>query len=393
MMKKGETKFRSGEILSISFAHLLHDIYSSFLAPLLPLLIDKLSLSYSLAGSLSIFQRLPALFNPFVGMLAEKSRSQYFLIVAPAVTTVAMSLLGVAPGYIFLAVLLLTAGVSATFFHIPGPVMIRHLAGDRVGKGMSWFMLGGELARTVGPLIIVGAVNLFGLEGTWKLIPFGLFASFLLWVKLKDAPTTEIAGARSSEKNNISWGKVLKEHRGLFTNIAGIAFFRGAMKAALTLYLPVYLTRHGESLWMAGISLSVLQLSGAAGTWYAGTISDKIGRKKTLLIITVTAPLLMGLFLLTTGWLSLIVLGLTGAFLISSNSVMMAVVQDLDSKHLFFLNSIYMTIAFVVGSLMVLVVGAMADNFGLDLTYIFAALFAVPSVWFAWRLKEDRSAG
>jgi FSR family fosmidomycin resistance protein-like MFS transporter len=356
------------------------------------LLIDKLSLSYSLAGSLSIFQRIPALFNPLVGVLAEKSKSHYFLIVAPAVTTVAMSLLGLAPGYIFLAVLLLTAGASSTFFHIPGPVMIRHLAGDRVGKGMSWFMLGGELARTVGPLIIVGAVNLVGLEGTWKLIPFGLFASFILWVKLKDAPVTAGENKKARMKKDISWGKVLKEHSALFTNIAGIAFFRGAMKAALTLYLPVYLTHHGESLWMAGISLSVLQLSGAAGTWYAGTVSDKIGRKKTLVIITVTAPLLMGLFLLTSGWLSLVVLGMTGAFLISSTSVMIAVVQDLDSEHLFFLNSIYMTIAFVVGSLMVLAVGFLADSYGLDFTYVFAALFALPAVWFALRIKEKEES-
>ena len=380
-------RFRSGEILSISFAHLVHDIYSSFLAPILPLLIDKLAISYSLAGLLSIFQRLPALFNPLVGVIAEKKKSYYFLIVAPAVTTVSMSLLGVAPSYIFLAVLLLVTGISSTFFHVPGPVMVRNLAGDRVGKGMSWFMLGGELARTVGPLIIVGAVNLFGLEGTWKLIPFGLFASLLLWVKLRDVPVTETKKVEV-EKEKFSWVEVLKEHSALFTNIAGIAFFRGAMKAALTLYLPVYLTSHNESLWMAGISLSVLQLSGAAGTWYSGSVSDRIGRRRTLLIITIAAPVLMGLFLLTSGWLALVVLALTGAFLVSSTSVMLAVVQDIETSHRFFLNSIYMTISFVVGSLMVLAVGFLADKFGLDFTYVFAALFALPSAFFAWRIKE-----
>ncbi len=383
----GGKRYRSGEILSISFAHLVHDIYSSFLAPILPLLIDKLAISYSLAGLLSIFQRLPALFNPLVGVIAEKRKSYYFLVVAPAVTTVSMSLLGVAPGYIFLAVLLLVTGTSSTFFHVPAPVMVRNLAGDRVGKGMSWFMLGGELARTVGPLIIVGAVNLFGLEGTWKLIPFGLFASFLLWVKLREVPETETQKTEV-RKEKISWVEVLKEHAGLFTNIAGIAFFRGAMKAALTLYLPVYLTSHHESLWMAGISLSVLQLSGAAGTWYAGTVSDKIGRRRTLLIITVAAPSLMGLFLLTSGWMTLVVLALTGAFLVSSTSLMLAVVQDLETGHRYFLNSIYMTISFVVGSLMVLAVGFLADRYGLDFTYVFAALFALPSVLFAWRIKE-----
>jgi len=37
-------KFQLGDVITISCAHLLHDIYSSFLAPILPLLIEKLSI-------------------------------------------------------------------------------------------------------------------------------------------------------------------------------------------------------------------------------------------------------------------------------------------------------------------------------------------------------------
>jgi len=139
---------------------------------------------------------------------------------------------------------------------------------------------------------------------------------------------------------------------------------------------------------MAGISLSVLQLSGALGTYYSGTVSDKIGRRNMLLFITFIAPLLMLVFLQTSGILALVMLGLIGFFLISSTSVMLAVVQELDSENLLFLNSIYMTISFVVGSLMVLVVGFMADKAGLDSTYVFSAVFALPAIWFAWRIPE-----
>ncbi|HHE37964.1 MAG TPA: MFS transporter, partial [Candidatus Cloacimonetes bacterium] len=42
-MKK--KKFQSGNVLIISFSHLLHDVYTSFLAPILPLLITKLNIS------------------------------------------------------------------------------------------------------------------------------------------------------------------------------------------------------------------------------------------------------------------------------------------------------------------------------------------------------------
>lgn len=177
---KENKKFHFGNVATISFAHLVHDVYSSFLAPLLPLLIDKLSISYSLAGMLSVFQRLPSFLNPVIGILADKMAVRYLLIVSPAITAVSMSLLGVAPSYTVVVILLLVMGLSSAMFHVPAPVMIKHVSGARIGKGMSIFMLGGELARTLGPLFVLSAVSLWGLEGTYKLIPIGLAASFIL---------------------------------------------------------------------------------------------------------------------------------------------------------------------------------------------------------------------
>ena len=69
-----------------------------------------------MSGSLSVIQRIPSLFNPFIGILAEKVRVRYFVIFAPAVTTIAMGLIGVAPSYTVLAVLLFVSGISSTFF-------------------------------------------------------------------------------------------------------------------------------------------------------------------------------------------------------------------------------------------------------------------------------------
>ena len=48
---------------------------------------------------------------------------------------------------------------------------------------MSFYMLGGEIARTLGPLVIIGAVSLWGLEEIYKLIPFGVPASIILYFK------------------------------------------------------------------------------------------------------------------------------------------------------------------------------------------------------------------
>ena len=85
--------FQTDNVILISLAHLIHDTYTSFLAPILPLLIEKLNISLFLSGMLSVVQRVPSLFNPLVGIMAEKLKVRYFVIFAPAVTTVAMGLI------------------------------------------------------------------------------------------------------------------------------------------------------------------------------------------------------------------------------------------------------------------------------------------------------------
>ncbi|MEJ2040199.1 MAG: MFS transporter, partial [Desulfosarcinaceae bacterium] len=166
--------FRTGGVLLVSFCHFVHDIYSSFLSPLLPLLIEKLSLSLTRAGLLTTVMQLPALINPIIGLWADRISVRWFIILAPSLTAVPMCLVGLAPNYGVLMFLLFLAGISVSLFHVPAPVMIAKLSGPYKGRGMSFFMVGGEFARTIGPMAAVGAVSLMGLEGYYPIMVFGL---------------------------------------------------------------------------------------------------------------------------------------------------------------------------------------------------------------------------
>ena len=76
-------KANEAGILTIVGGPYIHVTYTAFLAPLLPRLIDNLSLSLTQAGSLSIFLQLAALFNVFIGYFADKITLHYlFLILA-----------------------------------------------------------------------------------------------------------------------------------------------------------------------------------------------------------------------------------------------------------------------------------------------------------------------
>lgn len=378
-------KFQFSNVATISFAHLVHDVFSSFLAPLLPLLIDKHGISLSMAGLLNVFQRIPSLFNPFVGLIADKLPIRYVLILAPSLTAICTSLLGVVPYYSLLAILLFMAGIGASLFHVPAPVMIKAVSGFRIGKGMSFFMLGGEFARSLAPIVILGAVSIWGLEGTYKLIPVGLFSSFILYIRFRNIP---ISKNFKNEKKDSTAKETFFKILPTFVSITGIIFFISLIKSALTTFLPTFVTHQGESIWVGGISLSILQLAGAAGTFASGTISDKIGRRETLLIMSIVTPVLMFLFVVAGESFAVPLLLLMGFFMFASTPVLLAIVNDIDSEHQAFINGIFMTVNFVFSALAVVFIGILGDLFGLETAYTISPFLGLIAILFILRLPK-----
>lgn len=380
-----DKKFQTGKVVTISFGHFFHDIYTAFLAPMLPLLITKLGLSLSMAGLLDVVRKIPSLFNPFIGLLADNICVKYLVIFTPGITAISMSLLGASPSYAILFVLLFVTGVSSTLFHVPAPVMIKHFSGDKTGTGMSYFMFGGELARTLGPLLITAALSVWGLEGSYRVMPIGIIASFILYIKLRD-----VSALNNRNNNGRQKGarETIKELMPFFIAVSGFQLFRAGMKSALTLYLPTYLTGKGESLWIAGISLSVLQFAGAAGTFGSGYISDKISHRNTLLIAAIASPFVMWAFIHANDFLMMPILIFMGFLLFASGPVILAMVQDTNTERPAFVNGVYMTINFSISSLMVLVVGILGDNIGLELTYQISAVLAFLSVPFVFIIPK-----
>ncbi|MBN2790057.1 MAG: MFS transporter [Candidatus Delongbacteria bacterium] len=363
-------------------AHLVGDMYSAFLAPVLPILITQLGISNFQGGMLDFARKIPSLLNPIFGIIADKIDAKYFMIIGIIIITVSMSLLGVVPDFITLFILVFTAGLGTSIFHVPGPVIIKKVAHERLGLGMSFYMLGGEFARTLGPLLILGAVSLWGFEGTYRVMPLGLAVAAILYFRFRKIHVHKKINKK--DRGKADYRKYLR----FFVIITGIVIFRSGMHSALTLYLPTYLTHKGNSLWLAGISLSILQFAGAAGTFSIGMLSDKLGRRKTLIILSILNPILMFAFVFSSGFMIFPILVVSGFILFGSNPIILALVQERDTKNLAFLNGTYMTISFVGSSSMFLTVGFLSDILGLDTTYLITAFLSIAAIPFVLMLKK-----
>lgn len=369
--------FQTGNVLTIVGGHFIHDTYTAFIAPLLPLVIEKLSLTLTAAGVLNAFMQFPAILNPFIGYLADKISLRYFVIFAPAITATLIGLTGLAPSYLALVILFTLIGVSVAAFHAPTPAMIAQISGKKVGRGMSLYMAGGELGRTVGPLIAVSAVAAWGLEGIYRLVVIGWLSSLILLWRFRNLSSSEYSQKAGSIRAE------LPKLRTFFLPLLFIVIARSFMLVSITTYLPTFLSFEGVSLKMAGISLSVLEGAGVIGALLSGTISDKLGRKPVLYSAFIASSIMLFIFLQVEGWLVFAVLIVLGFFSLSTQPVLLAMVQDQVPNNRAAANGTYMLISFLVRSLVLIAVGMLGDGIGLRDTFMLSAgisLLAIPAI-------------
>ncbi len=401
-----ENEFQAERVFTVSAGHFIHDTYPAFLAPLLPLLIEKLSLTLTMAGSLSASMQFAALLNPIIGRLADKSGARYFVVLAPGITATLMASMGLAPNYTILFIMLIVAGISVASFHAPSPAMIARVSGKRVGKGMGWYMAGGELGRTVGPIVAVWAVTAWTLEGMFRIAALGWLTSLVLFLRLKDISV--------QRKATEGFRQVLPKLKAVFLPLTFILLFRIFMQVSTTTFLPIFMNMKGADLWLvetilaffenlgifseesvaaimknadlwvSGAALSTLEIAGVVGALSIGAISDRLGRKTVLLFSAFLSPILVIVFIYADGWVLIPLLLILGFVSLSVGPVFLALVQDHFTEHRSAANGAYMFLSFITRFPASIIVGMVGDRFGLENAFLWSALVAflvVPAIF------------
>jgi FSR family fosmidomycin resistance protein-like MFS transporter len=377
---------QTAKVATVAAAHAAHDTYSAFLPPLLPVFIEKLSLAKAEAGLLTVFIQGPSLLQPFIGHLGDRFDFRFMVVLTPALTACCMSLLGVAPSYAVIALLLVTAGASSAVLHSLAPVIVGRVASNRLGYSMGFWMVGGELGRTVGPIILVTAIAVIGIGGLPWLMVGGLGASALLFLGLRDLPPDHGSGRDLGE-----FSDALGSMRPLLFPLSGMVVFRSFTMAAYATYLPVFLREEGASLWFAGASLSVLEAGGVIGALVGGSASDVIGRSRVLVASFFLTPLVMFALFITPGWWRLLLLLPLGFCGLMATPVIMASVQESAPENRALANGIYMALNFVLRAVAVVAVGALADHLGMRAAFLACAVLGLLGTPFIFRLPEARN--
>lgn len=372
-----EEAFHTAEVITVAAAHGAHDTYFSYLPTILPLLIQNLALSTTQAGLLTAFTQFPNLLQPVIGHLADRKNLKALVVLAPTLSGILITLVGIAPNFGTAALLLLLAGFSTAGFHSIAPAMVSSRAGRKVGRGMGFFMVGGEMGFGLGPLVVVATIGLLTIRGLPWLMTLGMLASLILYFRLKNVSTVR----RAQTEASLPVRQALTEMRGLMLPIIGSLFITGFLNANVVNYLPTFMSREGAAFALAGISLTIVQMGGTLGVFLMGLYSDRISPRTIAIGGTFVSVAFSLGFLAAHGWLQMVMLAGIGLSSFVANPAFLTIVQTRFTKNRSLANGVYMSSSFVLRSLVVVIVGMLADRFGMRPVFAgsaMAALLAIP---------------
>ena len=361
---------------ALSFCHLLNDMMQSLLPAMYPILKAGLKLDFGQIGLVTlVYQVTASLFQPLVGLYADRRPMPYALAFGMGFTLTGLLLLSMASTFPVLLVGAAVIGLGSSVFHPESSRVARLASGGRHGFAQSLFQVGGNAGSAIGPLAAAfivlpngqGSVAWFALAA---LLGIALLTKIGGWYARQ---TVRLAAVRKSAHHalvELPRSKVV----GALTVLVVLIFSKYFYLASLTSYYTFYLIeRFHVSVWSAQVHLFVFLAAVAVGTFAGGPIGDRIGRKYviwfSILGILPFTLVLPHANLFWTGVLSVPI----GVIIASAFSAILVYAQELVPGKVGMISGLFFGLAFGMGGLGAAVLGHVADARGIEFVYTICA--------------------
>ena len=374
-------------IFGLTLIHFIGDFYSSFISPLLPVFVEKFSLTLAQVGLIvGISRFLAFIIQPSVGYLADHYRTRFFVLGGPLLVMVFISLVGIAPCFLVLLLFISLGSIGSSMFHPSVAGMISTYSGQHFGFSMSVFNVGGTLALGVGPLFITYLVDTFGLEISPFTMIFGLVVMILLF-RIIPSPQGEglkDLGFLHSIKEVL--GDVWKPIILLWV----VMVLRAFVGVSFRSFIPVLYAQEGYSLMAVGGVVSIFTVAGAMSGLLAGHLSDRIGYKPIFYYAHgLATPSLFLLLYLPGNWVYVSAF-LAGIFSMATMPLGVAMAQELAPRGRSMVSSLMMGLAFGLGGMMAPLTGKLADIFSIRAVLSFLGIIPLLTIFLISMLPEKK---
>lgn len=360
----------------LTLAHTVLDSYATLLSHLQPPLLAKFATAAtrnSLAGN---FVSISSLFSSFgqivFGWLSDRIRTVHFVTFGIGLTALGLSLLLVAPSTLYVYLLLTIGGIGIAAFHPQATAYAGALASEGRGMGTSIFLTGGNIGRSLGPLVLLFIPYRFGMDHlVWEMIP-GLLLALLVPKVLKfekalDLTATTRGTPIDEPRPQESFWTVASPRMLPLVVLFIIAAFRTVTLTGLETFLSVHLDNLNYADQVRSLVLALFIFAGSMGIMSSGWLITRVNTFVLLLISLLGAPPLLYASLHNDGFSFLVLLFLGNVLLSSSITVNIILAQMMLRGHESIASSFMMGAAWGVGGLLNKIVGVLGDQFGLPI--------------------------
>lgn len=361
---------------ALSFCHLLNDMMQSLLPAIYPILKTGLKLDFGQIGLITfVYQVTASLFQPLVGLYADRRPMPYALAFGMGFTLTGLLLLSIASTFPVLLLGAAVVGLGSSVFHPESSRVARVASGGRHGFAQSLFQVGGNAGSALGPLAAAFIVLPNG-QGSLAWFALAAMLGIVLLTKIGGwyaRQTVRLAAVRQGAHHahaHLSRNKVA----GAITVLVVLIFSKYFYMASLTSYYTFYLIeRFQVSVWNAQVHLFVFLAAVAVGTFAGGPIGDRIGRKYviwfSILGVLPFTLVLPHANLFWTGVLSVPI----GLILASAFSAILVYAQELVPGKVGAISGLFFGLAFGMGGIGAAVLGHVADARGIEFVYSICA--------------------
>src|SRR3954469_123933 len=139
---------------ALSAGHGATDFANGALPALLPFLVDRFDLSYTLAAVVILASAASSsLIQPLFGAWSDRRGAVWLLPGGVALAGIGPALAAAAPAYWLVLLLVVVSGLGVAAYHPEGSKFAAYASGARRASGMSLFSIGGNVGYALGPTI------------------------------------------------------------------------------------------------------------------------------------------------------------------------------------------------------------------------------------------------
>ncbi|MCM3165084.1 MFS transporter [Metabacillus litoralis] len=388
----------SGTVYNILFiiglCHLLNDSIQSVIPAMFPILEKSMGLTFTQLGLIAFsLNMVSSVMQPVVGFYTDKRPMPYALPIGLTSSMLGVLGLAFAPSFITILLSVIFIGLGSAIFHPEGSRVAYMAAGNRRGLAQSIYQVGGNSGQALAPVITALILVPLGQFGAiWFTVVAALAVCFLIYIAKWYSTKLSIRKAERKAKPQVEHKSksLSKAIRNALIIIIFIIFARSWYGSAISNFYAFYaIEKYDLTIATSQLYIFTFLVMGAVGTFLGGPLADRFGKRNVILVsLLATVPFTLLLpFVGPTA--SLILLGCIGIILMSSFSVTVVYAQELVPGKIGTMSGLTVGLAFGMGAIGSVALGAIIDTLGLTTTMIGVALLPVLGI-LAFLLPSDR---